>query len=76
MPMVPVQQPKMESLPVRIARTVREEREARGWSQARLAVEAGVCRATVLRVEAGEVGSIYIIDAICRALEVSLRLGG
>jgi transcriptional regulator with XRE-family HTH domain len=79
MPMVPVRFDgggEVESLQARLAREVREERAARGWRQRDLAREAGVCRATVARIEAGEGGTVMVIDAVCRALGVTFPLGG
>ncbi len=51
---------------------VREIRDAIGWSQDRLADEAGVTQATVSRIERGESSSIDldVLDKIARALRV------
>ena len=51
---------------------VREIRDAIGWSQDRLATEAGVTQATVSRLERGESTSIDldVLDKISRALRV------
>lgn len=55
---------------------VREIRHAIGWSQDRLATEAGVTQATVSRLESGESSSIDIdvLDKISRALRVDPAL--
>jgi transcriptional regulator with XRE-family HTH domain len=39
---------------LQIARRLRLEREARGWSQAQLAAQSGVSKATISKVERGE----------------------
>jgi transcriptional regulator with XRE-family HTH domain len=51
---------------------VREIRDALGWSQDRLADEAGVTQATVSRIERGESTSIDldVLDKLARALRV------
>lgn len=78
MPMVPVRHGGggMESLQARLAREVREARLAARLRQCDLARAAGVSRCSVARVEAGEGGTIMMIDAICRALGVTFPLGG
>jgi DNA-binding Xre family transcriptional regulator len=55
---------------------VREIRDAIGWSQDRLATEAGVTQATVSRLERGESSSIDldVLDKISRALRVDPAL--
>lgn len=75
MPMAPVRGGEVQSLHARLAAQVRARRAEVGWRQCDLAKEAGVCRHTVMRLEAGEGGTVAVIDAICRALGLSFGLG-
>lgn len=56
-----------------MARTVRAERTARGWTQARLAAESGMSARGVSDLEAGA-RAIKLDDLVplCRALGVTL----
>jgi len=80
MPMVPVRHVGVvevaESLQARLAREVRSARLAARLRQCDLARAAGVSRLTVVRIEAGEGGTVMVIDAVCRALGVTFPLGG
>jgi transcriptional regulator with XRE-family HTH domain len=51
---------------------LREAREARGWSQVKLAERAGVTRATVSRIETGKVASLdlEVFEKLADALGV------
>ena len=56
-----------------LGRTVREMREARGWTQARLAEESGMTQPAVARFEAGgTVPTIPVLERIAKALEADL----
>ncbi|WP_410601659.1 helix-turn-helix domain-containing protein [Amycolatopsis sp. lyj-90] len=56
-----------------LGKTVREMREARGWTQARLAVEAGMTQSAVARFEAGgTVPTIPVLERLAHALEAVL----
>jgi ribosome-binding protein aMBF1 (putative translation factor) len=56
-----------------LGRTVREMREARGWTQARLAEESGMTQPGVARFEAGgTVPTIPVLERLARALEAEL----
>lgn len=57
-----------------IAHRVRETRRARGWSQAELAVRAGVSRPTVARIEGGQHVLIGTLEKIAKVLELNLTL--
>lgn len=59
----------------RLGRLIREAREARGWSQVKLATEAKVGRATVQRYELGTVPTPDpdTVRPIFRALELDYR---
>lgn len=50
---------------------IRAERQARGWSESRLAARAGLSRATVKRLEAGAV-TLRVFSQSCFALEVDM----
>lgn len=45
-------------------------RAERGWTQGRLATEAGLSRNTVARLERGEGASLLTLVALAQALEV------
>lgn len=53
-------------------KTVRQARERRGWTPEELAEHAGVHRATVYRIEAGEIRnpSNTTVEALERALKL------
>lgn len=56
-----------------LGRTVREMREARGWTQSRLANASGMTQPAVARFEAGgTVPTIPVLERIARALEADL----
>jgi ribosome-binding protein aMBF1 (putative translation factor) len=56
-----------------LGRTVREMREARGWTQTRLAEESGMTQPGVARFEAGgTVPTIPVLERLARALEAEL----
>lgn len=56
-----------------LGRTVREMREARGWTQTRLAEESGMTQPAVARFEAGgTVPTIPLLERLARALEAEL----
>jgi transcriptional regulator with XRE-family HTH domain len=50
---------------------VRQLRQARGWSQERLAVEAGLYSRTVRRIEQGEDFTFGSLTAIADALDTT-----
>lgn len=53
---------------------IRARRGAKGWTQAKLALEARVDRVTVVRVEAGETGTaLRVLVRLCRALGIDVR---
>src|SRR5262245_47023139 len=56
-----------------LGRTVREMREARGWTQTKLAEESGMTQPAVARFEAGgTVPTIPVLERLARALEAEL----
>lgn len=56
-----------------LGRTVREMREARGWTQNKLAGESGMTQPAIARFEAGgTVPTIPVLERIARALEAEL----
>ena len=56
-----------------LGRTVRELREARGWSQTELAHAAGMTQSAVARFEAGgTVPSLPVLTRVARALDADL----
>lgn len=57
-----------------IARQVRNERAAHGWSQHELAEHAGVSRPTVARVEAGDVVNTAKLMRVAEDLGLVLRI--
>ena len=61
------------ALAYELGRTVRGLREQRGWSQTRLAAEAGMTQSAVARFEAGgTVPSLPVLDRLARALDADL----
>src|ERR1700754_3385416 len=59
-----------------LGRSVRELREGRGWSQTRLAKEAGMTQSAVARFEAGgTVPTLAVLERLAAALGVSLKVG-
>ncbi len=58
---------KAASLSLRL----KEIRRQKGWTQARLAAEAGTSRRAIQEIESGEIPYPRNIDRIARALEVS-----
>ncbi|MEV6905431.1 helix-turn-helix transcriptional regulator [Amycolatopsis sp. NPDC051071] len=58
-----------------LGKTVRELREARDWTQARLAAEAGMTQSAVARFEAGgTVPTIPVLERLAHALEAELHV--
>lgn len=57
-----------------IARTVRQSREARGWSQKDLARRSGVSRPSIARVEGGEDVSTATLAKVAQALNLVLEV--
>lgn len=56
-----------------LGKTVREMREARGWTQTRLAAEAGMTQSAVARFEVGgTVPTIPVLERLAHALEADL----
>ncbi|MEU7480169.1 helix-turn-helix transcriptional regulator [Lentzea sp. NPDC042327] len=56
-----------------LGRSVRDVREARGWSQAQLAEAAGMTQPAVARFEAGgTVPTIPVLDRLAHALDLEL----
>jgi len=56
-----------------LGRSVREIREQRGWSQARLAEAAGMTQPAVARFEAGgTVPTIPVLERLAHALDLEL----
>jgi transcriptional regulator with XRE-family HTH domain len=53
-----------------VGERIREVRQSRGWSQERLAVEAGIYSRTVQRIESGEDFTFGSLTSIARALDV------
>ncbi len=55
-----------------ISISIREHREARGWSQYRLAKESGVLQSTISRIEAGKTPKVDLVtlEKLARALGV------
>lgn len=47
-----------------LADSVRRERKARGWTQAELAVKAGIAKATVMAVETQRTGTTVEVAAM------------
>jgi ribosome-binding protein aMBF1 (putative translation factor) len=59
-----------------LGRAVRELRERNGWSQTRLAQEAGMTQSAVARFEAGgTVPTLTVLERLAAALGVSLKVG-
>ncbi|MGH3322637.1 MAG: helix-turn-helix domain-containing protein [Streptosporangiaceae bacterium] len=60
-------------LAYQLGRAVRELREERGWSQTRLADEAGMTQSAVARFEAGgTVPSLLVLERLAHALDADL----
>jgi len=58
-----------------LGKTVREMREAHGWSQAILATRAGMTQSAVARFEAGgTVPTIPVLERLAHALEADLDI--
>jgi ribosome-binding protein aMBF1 (putative translation factor) len=58
-----------------LGRSVRNLREQRGWSQARLAAAAGMTQSAVARFEAGgTVPTLPILERLARALDADLNV--
>ncbi len=52
---------------------VRDLRQAKGWSQKRLAAEAGMTQSAIARFEAGgSVPTLAVLERLARALEADL----
>jgi transcriptional regulator with XRE-family HTH domain len=61
------------TLTMRVARRLRARREARGWSQARLAQAAGISRGYLIRLEAAEQDpTLTVLAKLAKALRVKL----
>jgi len=61
------------SLAFDLGKAVREMRERRGWTQARLAEAAGLTQPAVARFEAGgTVPTIPVLERVANALEAEL----
>ncbi|WP_033339283.1 helix-turn-helix domain-containing protein [Catenuloplanes japonicus] len=59
-----------------LGKSVRDLRQARGWSQSQLARESGMTQSAVARFEAGgTVPTIPILERLARALGVDLTIG-
>ncbi|KUG56106.1 helix-turn-helix domain-containing protein [Kocuria palustris] len=56
----------------RIARIVRESRDAHGWSQMDLAERAGVSRPSIARIEGGEDVSTATLVKVAQAIGLML----
>jgi transcriptional regulator with XRE-family HTH domain len=65
----------MGEIRVRLGTAIRDARRDRGWSQAVLAVAAGVSQPLISAIESGTVGaSIESISSVARALEADLSI--
>jgi transcriptional regulator with XRE-family HTH domain len=61
------------TLTLRVARRLRARREARGWSQARLAQAAGISRGYLIRLEAAaQDPTLSVLAELAKALKVPL----
>ena len=61
------------TLTMRVAKRLRARREARGWSQARLAEAAGISRGYLIRLEAAEQDpTLTVLAKLAKALRVKL----
>jgi transcriptional regulator with XRE-family HTH domain len=58
----------------RIANTVVGARRDLGWTQRRLAAEAGVAQPTVVKIEGGEGGSVEVIERLLGVLGIRVSL--
>lgn len=56
----------------RISKIIREVRLAKGYTQERLAVKAGITTRTLLSMEGGKACNIYSLLAICDALGLDI----
>lgn len=54
--------------------TIRQERKARGWTQAELGDRAGLSRPTIARVESGNDVSTTTLRRIAEVLGLTLRI--
>lgn len=64
----------MSALVRHFGATVRQLREARGWSQEQLAERAGLNRSYIGEIERGtSIASIVTVDKLARALDVSME---
>lgn len=57
-----------------IGKDIRDARKILGWSQDRLASEAGVSRPTIARVETGSNVSTGTLEKVAKALGKRLRI--
>ena len=63
----------VESAEAQIARQIRLEREARNWSLAELAEQSGVAKASISKIERGEVSpSAVILLRLATAFDLTL----
>ncbi|MGH9422530.1 MAG: helix-turn-helix domain-containing protein [Thermoanaerobaculia bacterium] len=65
----------MRSLTGKLGQTIREAREARGFTQRQLARRCGMCLRRLISIEAGANFSVALLVAIDRALSGALPLG-
>ena len=56
-----------------VGEAVRKARQARGWTQAQLALEAGFSPNYIARLERGELGpSLFVANQLCGALGIDV----
>ena len=56
-----------------VGEAVRRARQARGWTQAQLALEAGFSPNYIARLERGELGpSLFVANQLCGALGIDV----
>jgi transcriptional regulator with XRE-family HTH domain len=65
----------MAGLAVALGQVIRDRRDARGWSQARLAAKAGISRTMVSYLETGVMRNptIGLLDQVGRALGTHVK---
>ncbi|WP_099332492.1 helix-turn-helix domain-containing protein [Actinomyces minihominis] len=56
------------------AKTIRQARKRRGWSQWTLAKQAGLSRPTVARIETGKFVNTSSLTKIAKALDLSVSM--
>jgi transcriptional regulator with XRE-family HTH domain len=63
----------IDNVETRLAQCVKAERQARGWSQADLATHAGVAKASVSKIERGEMSpSAGLLVRLAAAFDLTL----